>query len=246
MSVKWITVISLLFIIPVTAQDKNLTLSFNELEEYLKQNSPAWLQSRRELILQQKTGDIDLQWSNMDINFEYEKLTFNDLSLSETTLLLEKRFEMPWIYSKRSQQWENILLAAEFQADDNWNTFVKKMRAGYIELALLKKQNQSLNNLKSVLLEISSTAENRYKEGMMSGFEQSLVQKTLFLTESALIQISQRYLDLETHWKILAGIENQRSLNLITDIYFIPVSRLLDSLFNLCDRPESGYALPPI
>lgn len=231
MSLRWITLFVLTAVLALRAQNSQISLTFNELEPFIKENSPQWKFVEQNIDLEEQAGQIDMQWTNPDLAFQFENVSKNETHLKETTLSVEKNFEMPWIYFKRRKSWTDRLQAASFKAKEQWNGFMADMRSGYIELSLLENQNRLLKNMKSVLESISATAKNRYKEGAISGLEQSLIQMTLFNIESAILQLSQRTLDLENEWKSLAGIKQQNTLDLQSEIVFIPVSQN-DELFS--------------
>jgi hypothetical protein len=224
-SLRWISLFVLVAVLVLRAQNSQIGLTFEELEAFLKENSPQWKLFEQNISLEKESIQIDMQWTNPQFAFQFEDVSDNGTHLKETALTLEKKFEMPWIYSKRRQSWIDQLHGASFTGQQLWNVFLAKMRSGYVELALLDNQERLLKNMKSVLEIISGTANSRYSEGAISGLEQNLIQMTLFNIESAIVQLSQRRLDLENEWKSLAGIAQEKTLDLQSKIVFLPVSQ---------------------
>lgn len=222
-----VTKFSLIFILSgfalLSAQPVPDSLKLKNLEELLRSHSPKWKMIDQNIAIRQAEKDIDLQWSNFSLDLEHENLSENEVSVYETSAALTKNIEMPWIYSERKNAWQAELQATQSMAKDEWNSFLADMKSGYVELALLEEQTQTLKNIRDVLQNISGTARTRYKEGSISGLEQDMIQMALFTTEAEISELSQRHINLAAQWKTSAGLDHDQPIRFLSRIAFIPV-----------------------
>ncbi|MFC2083704.1 TolC family protein [Bacteroidota bacterium] len=220
MPLKRIIILFTYIISNLSLNAQEIDLTFNELESFLTNNSPQVKILENDYELNAIEKQIGLQWSNPEFNFELEDIKNDFQNEREIALTLNKRFEFPWVYSKRTEYWEARLQAAEFLKRERYNSFLTEMKSGYAELKLLENQHSRVNKIKSILESISQTAMNQYEEGTISGLDQNLIYMSLFNVETAIIRLREQMLSLESEWKSLAGIESEEGVNLKTTIIF--------------------------
>jgi outer membrane protein TolC len=207
----------------VLSQEQRLTIGLSELESFLKVNSPQAKLFQQDLQQIKKDSEIDLQWSNPEIDVEIENLSDGTDHETEKTLTLQKNIEFPWIQTKRRQHWRANMQSSHSEYRGRWRAFIAKMRSGYMELGVLDKQDRLLISLKDILSTTSQVAQERYHQGTISGLDHNLLQMVLLNIESATIELLKHRLERENDWKIDAGIDIEQEVERLTEIKFTPV-----------------------
>ena len=212
--------LGLLMISTAVSQNETVSITFDELIEFAARQSPSIQILNRKYGLTKTEQNIDLQWANPDFNYSQE---FSDKQL-EHFLTLNKQIEMPWVYSERQRGWDAQLESAGYKKEEQIRRFISDLKRGYIELKLLETQLEHLNQSKEVIKGISDRAQDQFKEGILSGVEQHLIQMTLVNINATLQETKRTTQSVKSRWKANMGIRASVDLLLPTDIYFQSVT----------------------
>jgi len=220
---KWFILWLLCILFNAYAQDSNITITFTELEAYLMQNSPQVKIIEQDFKLIKSNKNIDLQWSNPELGYGFEKIDGNGENEKEQVFTLSKNMELPWIYLKNKSYWNDIVQAENYTKEQKLRNFIAEMKSGYIQISLMSAQKKYLNKVKNEVENILKISGNQYKEGAISGMEQQLIKMTLFNLNTGLVELNQLQKRLENNWKTKAGIGFKNQIEISTKIEFKPV-----------------------
>ena len=78
MSLRWIGLFILTTVLAVKAQNNQIVLTFDALESFFKENSPQWKIIEQSIDLEEQARQIDMQWTNPDLAFQFENVSKNE------------------------------------------------------------------------------------------------------------------------------------------------------------------------
>ena len=218
---KKLCLIFILINASVFAQKSTVSISFRDLDDYVKAKSPAAqiLNFNYDLAVQQ--GKTELQWSNPELEAEYESVENDFAADKESVLSIGKDFSAPWVRSlQRSVVKENVL-AAEFEMKSHFLEVVARAKTAYVGLQLSRQQISRFEGFQDVIANASNIANDRQNAGTLSGLENQLIQMSLFNLRAQLLQLKREKRDMENALRTSLGLEDDQHLELTTDISFV-------------------------
>ena len=212
---RYICFALMMMVSPTVSQDERVSLKFDELVEFAVARSVVVQIIEGTYDLTRTERDQELQWTNPGFNYSQEVA-----DVREQYMILSKQIEMPWVYARRHRNWEFQLQAAEYKKQAQIRRLMTELKSGYIEIKLLGTQLAHLNQLRDVIVDASTVAQDQLKEGTLSGVEQHLIQMTLVNINARQQAIRQEEQSVRSQWKVNMGISGSADLQLLTDIHF--------------------------
>ncbi len=222
----------------VFGQENVVNIAFNELGELMLDQSVEAQRIEAKYNLAVIDGEIDLQWSNPDLNYTNEFIKQNDIEISEQLLYLSKTFEMPWIYWNNSEAWQIDLQAEAQKKQQMLNELLERLKSDYVELALLEQQQTQLQQLESVIDDLVRVSHTQEQEGETSALDEYLINASLFNLQSALFNSIKQYRHRLTIWKSQMGMADSITIRFSTNIQFRDVS---DKINETISRVGEGH-----
>lgn len=203
---------------PVEAQP--LSIAFEGLVDFAVNRSAEARLIETSYDLARTKSNLDMQWTNPNISYSQEYAGGD----REHYLTLDKRIEMPWVYSLRRKGWKIKAKAAEFEKQARLREYFQQIKSTYVELKLLERQEQSLLETEQVIEKMMEVTSHKFKEGVFSELEQQAIQMTMFNMQSKVIEIEQERRAVESDLKVKLSIDESREILLVTNITFHSVT----------------------
>ena len=217
-----VMMVSSVLICPGFTQTDIVTIPFEQLRDFVRQQSPEMKLVIGQYDLTKIERKIDLQWSNPEIAFEHEKVKSDWDEEKEYAVTLEKSFSMPWVKALHRSSWNEQLKAAELKKESEFLQVLATIKSGYVRIKLYESQTQRLKNFERVVETASGIARDRLAEGAISGLEQQLIHMSMFNLKSHILKIGQDRRELLSEWKTSLGIEEGQGIQLVTPFEFKP------------------------
>ncbi|MCK5074931.1 MAG: TolC family protein [Calditrichia bacterium] len=223
MSNKWFIIWIFSIFLFGYAQESKVSISFNELETFIMQNSPQIKMIKQEFKLKETEKRLDLQWSNPELGYSFEEIEGGGENEKEQVFVLTKNMELPWIYLKNKKYWNDVIQSESHKKEAKLRAFIAEMKSGYLQIGIMSAQKKYLNKVKSEVENILQVSGNQYKEGAISGLEQQLIKMALFNLNTTLLELTQTQQHLENDWKTKAGIDISKQIEIASQVKFKPV-----------------------
>jgi cobalt-zinc-cadmium efflux system outer membrane protein len=198
--------IGLIGLLPNGAATAELVISYGEIRGYAIAHSPhaAIIEADFDHLLADRNAS--LQWSNPRLSWEWEQIGDGTVTLSEYTLLMEKEFSMPW-HGRRSRAGWNLKVEAarHRNAAASWR-LISSLRHGYIVIRLSELEMRYLAMLESLAANGSRIADERKREGALSGVERHLIQMSLLGIRRRIQEKREEHREEMIWWKTDMGI----------------------------------------
>jgi outer membrane protein, heavy metal efflux system len=213
----------------LTAQENQISIAFSDLPELIKQTSPQSKIINTEHEAIKAESEATLQWSNPEVNYDFEQVDFAGAKETEQSIFLSKSFDLPWNYLQERNIWQSEVRAADFDRKQNMNQLLADMRSGYVRLSLMQKLTRQLSELTTILNDVQQTLQARHEEGALSQMDATLLSMSLFGLEANIIDTQQESRQVLIDWKTSLGIDRTQEINLTDFIKFknIPTDNLL-------------------
>jgi len=213
-------IVLFLFSVPLISSGETIPVSFQNLEDMARKNSP-YIQTIDEIYnLQLLDNKIQKQWSNPEIEAELENVQNDFNQEQEYTLALSKNFSFPWAgYYLRAGLKEQSTASLQKKQADYIKTFAG-LKTAYIMLKLLDSQIEHYEGLSQVIDNAAQTAANRKSEGSISGLEHQLIQMSLLNLRSQLLNTFQKKRELTDEFKLSMGFSANQDVQLTSAIEF--------------------------
>jgi cobalt-zinc-cadmium efflux system outer membrane protein len=214
-----------LLVVGLTAQEREISVAFEDLPRLLEQSSPQVqiINAMKDISIAEH--DAALQWSNPELNFSHEQIKNGDVLETEQMIYLNKTFTMPWNHWQESRIWQAETRANKLIQKQNMNQLLADTRNSYVRLSLLHNLAHQLTGLKEMLNDLNTAVGVREKEGAISPLKASLLSISLFGLESDILETQQEYHRAVSKWKQILGIDPLQDINLTDTIIFknIPI-----------------------
>ncbi|MBN2410758.1 TolC family protein [candidate division KSB1 bacterium] len=219
--------VMLILSVALSIAGDTITVSFQDLEDMAKTNSPQIRTINEIYNLQILDNKIQKQWSNPEIETEIENVK-NDFDRErEYTLALSKNFSFPWTrHYLRAGLKEQSTASKQKKQADYIKTFAG-LKTAYILLKLMESQIEHYEGLSKIIENAELTAANRQSEGAISGLEHQLIQMSLLNLKSQLLNTYRKKRELTDVFKLAMGFSADQDVQLTSVIGFKNVS--LDS-----------------
>ncbi len=232
---------------PSAARAGDLPIRFEELEPFIRANSPRARIFTQELEKIRAERDDALQWSNPEIAYDREDVETD----REWQITLRKELHLPLKQGARRAGWSGRVRAAELRIEQEHSNLLADAKSGYTRLRLLDAYLNRLEQLEEITRKVSAAAENRYSEGELSGTDRGLIQLTGFSIVTSRLKVLQERRDFASAWRADVGIPSGDDANLITPVGFMEIdipppaecSSLLDARPGIRSRALLGEAL---
>ncbi len=202
-----------------TAGPGDLILRFDEIEAYVLAESPRVHIIRQELAAVLAERDEALRWSNPDLEYEREEVDRQH----EELLMLHKHLELPLARSNRRDGWAERVRAAEFGGQAATTTLLAELKTGFVRLRLLDDYLDHLSRFEEVVARTATVAEERHREGELSGVESRLIQLSALSVGAQRRRAQQERGEHVAHWRAEMGIPPEIGLDLATTVVYEPV-----------------------
>jgi outer membrane protein TolC len=203
------------------AQSSTVSISFAELDDYVRTKSPTGkiITSNYDLAVLQ--GKSELHWSNPELEAEYESVENNFDADKESVIAIGKNFAAPWARSlQRSAVKENVR-ASEYEMKSHHLDAVANAKMVYVDIQLAQQQIIAFEGFQEVIKNASNIANDRKDAGTISGLENQLIQMSLFNLGAQLLQLKREKRVMENDFRTSLGIADDQKLELTTDISFV-------------------------
>jgi outer membrane protein TolC len=220
----WLTLAALVlgFSLPgfvTTARATGQSIRFDELEAYVRAQSPRARILAQELVKVQAERDDALQWSNPEITYDHEDLE----PFREWAVTLRKSFVMPFSHSKSREGWTERVHAAELRLDQDVSDLLADLKTGYVFLQLLDAYLTQLEQLEEIVAKASRVAEARHGEGQISGVDKHLIQLSVLALDASRRNALKERKEAAARWHAEIGIPLVEKTVLATPIVYKPV-----------------------
>lgn len=206
------------------SQDSTIEISFKDLPEFVTENSPVVRVINDDYSNEIADRDIDLQFTNPVISYSQEYVENESEEEREQYLILEKQFEMPWVYSLRRKSWNHQVESADYKRDQSIRNFIADIKADYVDIGLRENKIVRLRELQRIISDVSEIAQGQREEGAISGVEGNLIRLALSNLESRILQASLEKRDISSKWKTKIGADTVDKVHLSTKIDYKPVN----------------------
>jgi len=204
----------------LVAQEQQLSLAYDDLPRLLEESSQHFKMLNAREDLTHAESDIELQWSNPELNYEFEQVENRGVDETEQVVSLNKSISMPWNYWQERKIWQSEISAAGLNRKQNVNQLLADARIGYVKMGLLKNLTQQLLNLTEVFDSVQKTIQARREEGAVSQLDAALLSISLFGLEADIIETQQEYHQSMSNWKKILGLNETQKINLMDSIEF--------------------------
>lgn len=208
----------------VFAQDSTVEISFGDLSEFAAENSPVVRVINDDYSNEITNKEIDLQFTNPVISYSQEYVENDSEEEREQYLILEKQFEMPWVYSLRRKSWNHQVESAEYKKEQSIRDFMAGIKADYVDIRLREDKIVHLRELRRIITNVADIAQSQREEGAISGVEGNLIRLALSNLESRIMQASLEKRDITSKWKTKIGADTVDNVHLSSKIDFRPVN----------------------
>jgi len=202
------------------AQEGTVNISIDDLPSMLKDISPHAEIINNHYNLVKAESDIDLQWSNPELNYTREYVENNSLKETEQLFYVSKNFSMPWNHLQKKKMWDAELNAAGLDKEQSKNNLLASARTAYVHLALLDKQAEKHSSIKNILSDLGAVVNSRQQEGAISSLEAELLSMTVFALEADIIKMQKQNKQAEMQLRQLLGISESTEIKLNTAVVF--------------------------
>jgi len=204
------------------AENPVLNLGFAQIGEYARSHSPqiGVMDSQRDL--EHMDARLPLQWTNPRFDYSREYVSNDGLGEKEDVFSLSKTFALPWLYAKRNQGLKHKLEALNLDREQRIRDFLGDMKSGYVTLQLLDSRLDAYTTVASLMRQLAAIIENRKQEGLLPGYDVTLINIALLNVEGKLLGLQQQRRQTSQHWRTAMGIPDDQTLHLSTLINFIP------------------------
>ncbi|MCP5104199.1 MAG: hypothetical protein GY950_12505, partial [bacterium] len=184
------------FLYPV---EHKVALKFSGLRTWAEANSPVYrlIEEQNKLRSAGTRIELGLQATNPQLSYSREYVKNDSFSEREQLLTISKTFEMPWLYIKRRQGHRYMENALKFEKESQIRRFMARIKSGYAALSLMKDRLNLLGQVKTHLGKMASTAENRRKNGFLTGYEKKLIDIALLNLEGKILTLTRQRRELE-------------------------------------------------
>ncbi|GAB4315145.1 MAG: hypothetical protein Kow0074_02560 [Candidatus Zixiibacteriota bacterium] len=207
-----------------------LSISFSELESYARERSSRAEILQRQLDLVRAERDEALAWSNPVIAFDRE-----DVGLAENQITLEKSVAPPWSYWKARSGWDARLAGAHSEWEHQTRLLLADLKSRYVALKLLDDHLTKIEELESIVPDVSRIITARREEGHASGVDEQLVRMTLSSVHRTRQSVINAYAVAHAGWRSVLGIDPNVPMRLnspvaMTEVDLSGVSASIGSL----------------
>ncbi|MBN2001229.1 TolC family protein [candidate division KSB1 bacterium] len=236
---KFLIIFFLIWALSVFAQKTSVNLEFSRLHDYAKLQSPFMIQIQNDYRSRQSERNIELQLSNPELEWETEKL--QDIHTqdrdSEMILALKKEFAMPWKYAHKKSAWDHIMAGALYEKKQNELDVLAYLKMGYVNIQLIEKKRQSLQQFFNILERASRITRDRKSEGAISGLENDVLAASLNNLGAKLVLLEKQQRDVLSSWKVAMGLKGEQEIHLTSPVNYVAID--LDTL----NFERNNYAL---
>jgi len=220
-----------------------ISLKISDIEKWVSRTSPELRISLSEKKLGEVSEYLDsgLSVTNPEFSFKNEWLKSGSREESEREFEVSKSFDMPWLYAAKKNVWKSRKEAIGLNAEAYRLDFFSRMRAGYVELVLMKRLIEEYGKAGKVLLDLYHSETKKEKEGFLSRLDLRLIR---LAAVNMSIRTHRRSFELgekENTWKQAAGIDPVKVLVLSTDIVFKPAEGLTGEKLTALYRLSPDY-----
>jgi len=218
-----IVVLIVLWVGVISAQENEINISFSELPELIKNSSPQSkiLQARYDVT--RTKSDIELQWSNPELYYDFEQVEFAGQNETEQAIVLSKTFDFPWTYFKQRNIRKTADQAAAYILNYNKNNLLVNLKNNYVYLSLLQNISNQVDELADTLNELKQSLLAQKEEGAVSTLDADLLAMNLFDFESEALEVQKEFRTAKNNWVTSLGYDLNTKINLTDSIKYVNV-----------------------
>ena len=211
-----------LFIIPVlalpgfaTAQSVEITLG--QVRELSEQHSPQWQQFENSLEYDISGERAMAARLNPSFAYDLEFLDDGRQSDYEHDFYLQKEFRTPGHFRSLRNLRDSRILLYEEQAGQNRAEWLAGTRLGFIQIVLMQRELERVENLKEHLDRLVRASAQRAEEGEVSLLDNRLIEMNSYQLQARIDEYNLELERLVTSWKIRMGFDEDDDIRFAGD-----------------------------
>ena len=223
MSIR-ILVLLVLWVSIITAQEIEINITFSDLPELVKNSSPQSKILQAEYDAFEAENEIELQWSNPELEYGIEQVEFAGQQETEQTVVLSKSFDFPWNYFKQKNIQQTSVQMAEYNLNQSKNNLLAEIKTGYVHLSLMRNISNQMHEHSASIIQLYQALKAQKEEGAVSKLDAKLLSLSIFDFESEVLELEQEFRIGINNWATFLGFDVNQKIIFTDSINYINVA----------------------